>query len=849
MLTTCASLLIAEATRAFAAIAHRLGACVPATTASAGFASGQDPEPANDAPEPSSLAADGGDTTTYVDETFRFLNAPEGWVIALIIVPATIAFAWWSYSGLSRLERPTRITLSTLRWLAIMFCFLLVCQPAFEITRYRKTRNQVHILIDDSASMSRKDRYPAPEQSEALQRLTGATELGSKTRTELVQMVLEDKAGLLPQLRETHDVRLFRVENKPTAIRTIEELSTRGNRTALGNALDLHRQSATGANLDAVILVSDGRNNAGLDPIEAANSYGQLGITIHTIGVGDPEPPRNAWLVGPPGPKEALREEQVGFDVTVRAEGLAGEPARVELRGSKDGGPYRTLATANEVLPSDGKSVKIRVTHAFDEAGDWTLKFLLAPLEEESQLDDNEDIRFLRVNDERIRVLFLDDKPRWEYRYVKNALKRVDPSIDMQAILFDASPRFIQEHSKDLRPLRDLPRTPSEMLQYHVILIGDVPPERIAANEEARRDWLQMLVDFVEFGGGVGFLFGDAAMPERYRNTLVQDLLPVVLEDPSWLSNNQPSRDKPFRPRLENPTNPHEILMLQRDPAFNRRLWEQGLPGFVVFHPVQRAKPGATVLLRHPTSSNSYGNRPIAVTAPFPRGTTFFLATDETWRWRDPYAELYMDTFWRNVVRHLARGRLERRNDLLELTLDKTLVETGDRVRVQLRVHDNELQPAVANEQPIFLRDDEGVAQKRILRSVPGEPGLYQSSFTMAEVGAFSFLVFANENPADAVLAREDVLVRIPDQELQNSSQDAEALRRIAEASHGIENTGRYVFLGDATSLVTDFKGRKSYETREDTVTRSVWDTGWSLVAVLCVLGLEWLLRKRARLI
>ena len=39
------------------------------------------------------------------------------------------------------------------------------------------------------------------------------------------------------------------------------------------------------------------------------------------------------------------------------------------------------------------------------------------------------------------------------------------------------------------------------------------------------------------------------------------------------------------------------------------------------------------------------------------------------WRWRDPYAEIYMDPFWRNVVRHLARGRLERRDELLELSL------------------------------------------------------------------------------------------------------------------------------------------------------------------------------------
>ena len=119
----------------------------------------------------------------------------------------------------------------------------------------------------------------------------------------------------------------------------------------------------------------------------------------------------------------------------------------------------------------------------------------------------------------------------------------------------------------------------------------------------------------------------------------------------------------------------------------------------------------------------------------------------------------------------------------------------------------------------------------------------------MTESGAFSFLVFANENPDDAVLAREDVLIRIPDQELADSSQDAETLRRIAQASHDIDKSGRYVFLADATSLVTDFKGRKSPETREDTMTRPIWDTWWSLFLVLTLLGAEWLLRKRARLI
>jgi hypothetical protein len=300
---------------------------------------------------------------------------------------------------------------------------------------------------------------------------------------------------------------------------------------------------------------------------------------------------------------------------------------------------------------------------------------------------------------------------------------------------------------------------------------------------------------------------------------------------------------------LDNPLQPHDILLLQRDPAFNRKLWEQGLPGFYVYHQVQRSKPGATVLLRHPTDANSYGKRPLAVVGNYPRGLTFYLATDETWRWRDPYAETYQDTLWRNIVRYLAQGRLQRRNELLELTVDKAQLETGDKVKVQLRVFDTELQPAVAAEQPIFLRDQRNQTEKRVLRALPGEPGAYQATFTMNDPGAWSFMVFANQNPADAVLAREDVLVRAPDKEMADSSQDTELLQRVATASQGADRSGRYVFLAEVDSLAADFAKTKSYESREDTRTRPAWDSLWSLLLLLGLLGTEWLLRKRARLV
>jgi hypothetical protein len=154
--------------------------------------------------------------TPHVEETFRFLAAPPLWVLVLVLLPASVLFAYWAYSGLHRLELRTRVVLSSLRWLALLLCLALVCEPVFEITTYRKTESQVHVLVDDSASMLRKDRYPDGEQQAALAALVGGSEpLSASTRLQLVQRELERPAGLLEQLQQSHAVRLFRVERKP----------------------------------------------------------------------------------------------------------------------------------------------------------------------------------------------------------------------------------------------------------------------------------------------------------------------------------------------------------------------------------------------------------------------------------------------------------------------------------------------------------------------------------------------------------------------------------------------------------------------------------------------------------
>ncbi|HKV43207.1 MAG TPA: VWA domain-containing protein [bacterium] len=56
-----------------------------------------------------------------------------------------------------------------------------------------------------------------------------------------------------------------------------------------------------------VVLLSDGQNNAGMDPLAAADLARLQEVTVYTVGIGQPMTPDNRWIVGGPLDEETLR--------------------------------------------------------------------------------------------------------------------------------------------------------------------------------------------------------------------------------------------------------------------------------------------------------------------------------------------------------------------------------------------------------------------------------------------------------------------------------------------------------------------------------------------------------------
>ena len=149
---------------------------------------------------------------------------------------------------------------------------------------------------------------------------------------------------------------------------------------------------------------------------------------------------------------------------------------------------------------SPGKTLELRAKPT--RVGDARYRVSVTPLPGERNTENNADALDVTVLQDRLRVLFVDGYPRFEYRFLKNALIR-EKTMELSVLLLEADEEFVQEGAE---PIRRFPESPEELNRYDVVLFGDVDP---------RGGWLtpqqmNMLLDYVgNEGGGFGLIAGE----------------------------------------------------------------------------------------------------------------------------------------------------------------------------------------------------------------------------------------------------------------------------------------------------------------------------------------------------
>src|SRR5690606_33835732 len=119
-----------------------------------------------------------------------------------------------------------------------------------------------------------------------------------------------------------------------------------------------------------------------------------------------------------------------------------------------------------------------------------------------------------------ISVLLLERWPRWEYRFLRNLLRRDDQAELDYLLLSPLSPG----NSKGASTVM-LPRTSDDWDRYRTVVLGDVGPDVLT------RERQQALAEYVSRRGGSLIIIAGEHMPAAYAGQPLEPLIPVLAED------------------------------------------------------------------------------------------------------------------------------------------------------------------------------------------------------------------------------------------------------------------------------------------------------------------------------
>jgi uncharacterized membrane protein len=762
------------------------------------------------------------------------------WNAALILLAA--AMVWYVYRREGR-SRNVRVTLGVIRGVVLLLAIALLNRPVVTLVQTRVEPSVLAILVDDSLSMKIADGSGAADSTTSKSRLD-----------EAVSLLTDGDRALVRSLAATHDLRFYRFSRDAQPVaelslpsasgkRTTRDLDAspvdaalralkpQGQNTAVTAALTSVLQDLQGQRLAGVVMLTDGRENPAQPPAAMA-AIKSFGVKIFPVAVGSDAAPLNVEVQSVAVQDIAFKGDIVNVRATVRASGLpADRDVTVALRDRKTGAPVvgedgRNVEQVVSLIEGTPQEVELQLKP--EQVGPLDLEVVAVPQPGEVDEDDNTRLAQLTVLDARITLLYVDGYPRWEYRYIKNEMIR-DRSVEISCLLTSADASFAQEGDK---PVTRFPESIEEIMQYDVVLFGDVDPRQFTDAQ------LALVSEFVSRkGGGFGMIAGPRMAPQMFRNTAIETILPVNI---ARVSNEPyaPITDG-FRPVVTRDGQQSGIFRFFPDKDRNDAFLRDEIQPIYWYCRGVTAKPGVGIVqAEHPVDTAPDGRKaPLMVLGRYGAGRTLFTAIDDSWRWRYYTGESVFDTYWVQQVRYLARGRkLGQRR--LAFAAERPTYELGQQVRLTLRLLDPTLPSQLPDQIRVEVLDADGqpVRQETLMRQPGGQNDTYATSFTADRMGGFT----ARLAPVAGGIDSLDVPIEVisPRLELAQPQVDRATLSRLAS-----ETLGQVLNASEAQEKLPQLvpSAAKIIPVRSGT---PLWDAPLALALFVVLITVEWIVRK-----
>lgn len=461
-----------------------------------------------------------------------------------------------------------------------------------------------------------------------------------------------------------------------------ESLNT--DRSSLVTAMSYAATADASSPLLAVVLLTDGCDNGGGDPIIAAEQLAQTSIPVYPVLLGSDRQPKDLRIAALDYPQSPFKDDVALLKATLGTSGFEGAEITVvlEREGDEENRLSRTITPT-------GASTQVEFPMKTESLGRhrYTLRTGVRP--GETRDDNNEKLFVVNVVDDKVRVLLVEGEARWEFRFIDNALKR-DERVDIAQVVFQQPYLGVLPESFFPRRL-ELPQGDDDLgsspfFDPDLVILGDVSPD-----DMPQLGW-ELLERFVsEAGGTLVLLAGKQHFPLAHNSSIVDRLLPLSAIRPISITDRSataPPSMRGFRLQLTPDGEAKTFLHFDDDSEQNRNIWQQ-LPGHS-WGLVGEVKPGATVFAQAGGTHEFQGYDdsqppPLIVHQRYGFGQVLWIGIDSTWRWRHRTGDKYHHRFWGQLGRWAAEIKATAGNELVNFGPETSEIEVGQDAVIRAR--------------------------------------------------------------------------------------------------------------------------------------------------------------------
>ncbi len=782
---------------------------------------------------------------SHLDEVHLAFQHPLLLTAGLVLLVLIAVFIWlrqkWNLVSAPPL---LRFTLTATRVLILLLLVLVLGSPYLKLDHKSEKKPIVAVLLDHSQSMQLPAGPFASE--EELTRIGAAAgyhstssaansdvrlALGRITRAKLAHSVLAAGARpFLEGLSKKFDVQFYAFSKEVTRLGVDparpdlpEPPTPGGSGTWIGDAVGHVLDEAGDRPVAGILVLSDGQNNGGRSPAEVMQVAAARSTPVFTVPVGSSKRLQDVAITDVFTSGLVTVGDVARVAVTVESQGFDGRSVKVEL---KDGDK---LLDSKEIILRAAEQQQVELTFKAAEPGPryLTVSVPHQPEEPDHLRPNNTDTAFVRVSDEKIKVLLVEGLPRWDFRFLKNALRRDTGIGGRLGKEVDVRLEAEWRRQSPAEQAKALPRTLEHLSEYHTIILGDVSPKML---DSAFIDLLEKAV--TERGVGLIVAAGPLAMPHQYDQRLHR-LLPVRMRTDR--TKSKPANIPWFRLDLAPEGAIHESTRFYDDPGRNQNAWGN-LPRYYWYADAERAQPGATVLVWNPVLTN-YGKVPLIAHHYAGKGKVMFVGTDETFRWRQNVGDRFFYKFWGQSVRFVSRrdAATEKKS---RIEVRPVRAQPGEAAGVELMAFTPEGAPRAEPTQGVQVQGG-GSATTVELTADPAVKGRYTGKFTPSQAGEYRIVY--NAPGADPVEARLRVVVA--PEELRQPNVNRPALEALAARSLGPDGKpGQMVELPEIASIAGRLEGESKFTELHREA--SLWDNQLTLLVLIFLYSLDVGLRR-----